>query len=204
MSAPPPNGVYVPAVLFFDEHDDLDISSIQKHVLRLAQVGQVPSKFRLLINISYRAGLLEYWCKVPMEKLNICKITRFTNQQAIHTRSYRSREERRLMIHEIRRTLNINGYEKVLVIAGTGTPSTRETIELCKDAQQAGASHALVLTPSVWPKAMTRENIIRFYTQVCIFLLSDDFNTERSPGCQWISDPDHDLQFPNSHGWYRS
>ena len=80
MSAPPPSGVYVPAVLFFDEHDDLDIFSIQKHVLRLAQVGQVPSKFCLLINISYRAGLLEYWCKVPMEKLNTSKITCFINQ----------------------------------------------------------------------------------------------------------------------------
>jgi len=103
-----------------------------------------------------------------MEKLNTCKVTHFTNQQAIHTRSHRSREERRLMIDETRRTLNINGYDKVLVIAGTGTPSTRETIELCKDAQQAGASHALVLTPSVWPKAMTPENIIRFHTQVCL------------------------------------
>lgn len=74
------------------------------------------------------------------------------------------------MIDETRRILNMNGYEKVLVVAGTGTPSTRETIELCKDAQQAGASHALVLTPSVWPKLMTPENIIRFHTQVCLNL----------------------------------
>ena len=37
MSAPPP-GYYVPAVLFFDEQEDLDEPAIQAHILRLAQV----------------------------------------------------------------------------------------------------------------------------------------------------------------------
>lgn len=40
-SLPPPNGVYVPAVLFMDQNEDLDISSITSHVLRLAQVGNM-------------------------------------------------------------------------------------------------------------------------------------------------------------------
>lgn len=35
--APPP-GVYVPAVLYFDENDELDQESIKAHVLRLAKV----------------------------------------------------------------------------------------------------------------------------------------------------------------------
>lgn len=38
-SAPPSPGVYVPAVLFFDENEELDIPSIKSHVLRLAQGG---------------------------------------------------------------------------------------------------------------------------------------------------------------------
>lgn len=38
MSKAPPPGFYVPAVLFFDENENLDIPSIQAHVLRLAQV----------------------------------------------------------------------------------------------------------------------------------------------------------------------
>lgn len=38
-STPPPPGFYVPAVLFFDKNEDLDIPSIQAHVLRLAQVS---------------------------------------------------------------------------------------------------------------------------------------------------------------------
>lgn len=45
MSIAPPPGFYVPAVLFFDENEDLDIPSIQSHVLRLAQV-----RYYLLIN----------------------------------------------------------------------------------------------------------------------------------------------------------
>ncbi|THH30982.1 hypothetical protein EUX98_g3227 [Antrodiella citrinella] len=39
VSSPPPHGVYVPAVLFMDENEDLDIPAIQSHVLRLAQGG---------------------------------------------------------------------------------------------------------------------------------------------------------------------
>lgn len=37
MSAPPP-GYYVPAVLFFDETEELDEPAIQAHILRLAEV----------------------------------------------------------------------------------------------------------------------------------------------------------------------
>ena len=38
-SAPPPNGIYVPAVLFFDENEELDEEAIKSHVIRLAQVS---------------------------------------------------------------------------------------------------------------------------------------------------------------------
>ena len=38
MSKPPPPGIYVPAVLFFKEDEELDYEAIQKHILRLAQV----------------------------------------------------------------------------------------------------------------------------------------------------------------------
>jgi 4-hydroxy-2-oxoglutarate aldolase len=42
MSIPPPPGIYVPAVLFFNENEDLDFPSIKSHVLRLAQVRSSP------------------------------------------------------------------------------------------------------------------------------------------------------------------
>jgi 4-hydroxy-2-oxoglutarate aldolase len=37
-SKPPPPGIYVPAVLFFKEDEELDEEAIKMHVLRLAQV----------------------------------------------------------------------------------------------------------------------------------------------------------------------
>ena len=77
-----------------------------------------------------------------------------------------SHEERKHAIALTRKTLDENGFNNVLVIAGTGAQSTRESTKLCSDAHEAGASHALVLTPSTWPPQMTVENIIRFHTTV--------------------------------------
>ncbi|KAF7327591.1 putative 4-hydroxy-2-oxoglutarate aldolase, mitochondrial [Mycena kentingensis (nom. inval.)] len=77
-----------------------------------------------------------------------------------------SHEERKAAIALTRKTLDESGFNNVLVIAGTGAQSTRETKKLCADAKEAGASHVLVLTPAVWPPQMTVENIIRFHTEV--------------------------------------
>jgi len=52
------------------------------------------------------------------------------------------------------------------VIAGTGAQSTRETIQLCKEAKAAGATFALVLTPCTWVPAMTREAVLTFHRTV--------------------------------------
>jgi len=65
--------------------------------------------------------------------------------------------------------LNDNGFESVLVIAGTGAQSTRETIQLCHEAKNAGASHALVLTPSTWLPAMSVDTILKFHREVGYF-----------------------------------
>ena len=37
--SPPPPGYYVPAVLFFDQNEELDVIAIKAHILRLAQVS---------------------------------------------------------------------------------------------------------------------------------------------------------------------
>lgn len=77
-----------------------------------------------------------------------------------------SQDERKQAIQLTRQTLDEHGFHDVLVIAGTGAQSTRETKKLCVDAKDAGASHALVLTPSTWPPQMTVDNIIRFHREV--------------------------------------
>ncbi|MEN6369860.1 MAG: dihydrodipicolinate synthase family protein [Thermotogota bacterium] len=52
------------------------------------------------------------------------------------------------------------------MIAGTGCPSTRETIELTRDAAKIGADAALVLPPSYYRGRMTREALVRYYSSV--------------------------------------
>ncbi|OBZ72265.1 putative 4-hydroxy-2-oxoglutarate aldolase, mitochondrial [Grifola frondosa] len=131
-STPPPPGVYVPAVLFFDEHEELDIPAIKAHVLRLAQGGVT--------------GIL----------------VQGSNGEAQHL----SHDERKEAIRITRQTLDENGFRQVLVIAGTGGQSTRETKKLCVDAKEAGATHCLVLTPGVWPAQMTPDKILRFHREV--------------------------------------
>lgn len=77
-----------------------------------------------------------------------------------------SHDERKLLIRHARDTLSTNGFEHVLVIAGTGAQSTKETKKLCVDAKDVGASHVLVLTPSVWPPQMNGERILKFHRDV--------------------------------------
>ncbi|KAF8206545.1 hypothetical protein K438DRAFT_1714957 [Mycena galopus ATCC 62051] len=77
-----------------------------------------------------------------------------------------SHDERKEAIRLTRATLDENGFQNTLVIAGTGAQSTRETKKLCVDAKEAGASHVLVLTPSTWPPQMNVDNIIRFHREV--------------------------------------
>ncbi len=77
-----------------------------------------------------------------------------------------SHDERKETIRHARKTLDENGFQNVLVIAGTGGQSTKETKKLCVDAKEAGASHALVLTPGVWPNQMNKERIIKFHQDV--------------------------------------
>ena len=77
-----------------------------------------------------------------------------------------SHDERKQAIALTRKALDDNGFKGVVVIAGTGAQSTKETKKLCVDAKEAGAAYALVLTPSVWPPQMTKANIIRFHQEV--------------------------------------
>ena len=100
-----------------------------------------------------------------------------------------TREERKTAIALTRKTLDDNGFQNTLVIAGTGAQSTRETIQFCVDAKESGASHALVLTSSTWPPQMTPDNIIRFHTAVrsscircqCMLVLANAPHLSRSP-----------------------
>jgi len=55
---------------------------------------------------------------------------------------------------------------EMLIMAGTGCESTRETIRLTNDCAKLGAHAALVITPHFYGGKMTAEALIRYYTDV--------------------------------------
>lgn len=64
-----------------------------------------------------------------------------TMGEAIHL----SHVERTTLIKAARKALDDAGYKSIPVIAGTGAGSTRETIELCKEAADAEADYVIVI-----------------------------------------------------------
>lgn len=58
-----------------------------------------------------------------------------------------SPSERITLITSSRKALDDAGLTEVPIIAGTGVGSTRETIELSKQAAEAGADCAIVISP---------------------------------------------------------
>ena len=56
--------------------------------------------------------------------------------------------------------------DHMLVIAGTGCESTRETIELTRDCAEAGAHAALVVTPHYYGGRMNEAALIGYFTDV--------------------------------------
>ncbi|EHY55607.1 hypothetical protein HRR86_007480 [Exophiala dermatitidis] len=65
-----------------------------------------------------------------------------------------------------RRVLDKHGRKDAAIIAGCGAQSTKETILLCREAKDAGADFALVLSPSYWTAAMGKPTIKAFFNDV--------------------------------------
>jgi len=70
--------------------------------------------------------------------------------EAIHL----THAERTSLIKAARKALNGVGLDHVPIIAGTGTGSTRETIELCEEAAEAGADAAIVIASGYFAGAL--------------------------------------------------
>ncbi|KAF4614303.1 hypothetical protein G7Y89_g15435 [Cudoniella acicularis] len=74
--------------------------------------------------------------------------------------------ERQEVIAVASAVLKEHGKRDAVIIAGCGAQSTRETIQLCKEAQEAGADFALILSPSYWTGAMQKPAIQKFFLDV--------------------------------------
>jgi len=127
-------GIFAPIPTFFlPDTEDLDISSFEAHVVRIAQAGVGP----------VIAGSMG---------------------EAIHL----SRAERVVLIQTARKALNNAGLHSTPIIAGTGGGSTRETLELTKEAAAAGADYVLVIASGYFAGALAgdREALKAFFVEV--------------------------------------
>ncbi|KAK4049102.1 hypothetical protein OIO90_005572 [Microbotryomycetes sp. JL221] len=76
-----------------------------------------------------------------------------------------ARSERKTLIETARQVIDDNKFQ-VQLIAGTGGNSTRDTIELTKDAADAGADSAMVITPGYFAGALSSKALKTFFVDV--------------------------------------
>lgn len=89
-------------------------------------------------------------------------VTHGSNGEAVHL----SHEERKLINKTTRAALDDAGKKDLPVIVGCGAQSTRETIQLCKEASESGGSHALVLPPAYYGGLLDTTNIKSYFRAV--------------------------------------
>ncbi|GLI79614.1 hypothetical protein PoHVEF18_007952 [Penicillium ochrochloron] len=77
-----------------------------------------------------------------------------------------SAEERKKLVKVARKAAVDSGRPKFPIVAGISGQSTVESIQLAEDALSAGADFGLLLPPSYWAKAVTKEAILGFYHDV--------------------------------------
>lgn len=102
---------------------------------------------------------------VRMAKAGVAGIaTQGSNGEAVHL----SQSERKQVTSTTRSALRQAGFDALPIIVGCGAQSTREVIELCKDAHSSGGDYALVLPPSYYAPlfAPNSKSISKFFTDV--------------------------------------
>lgn len=83
--------------------------------------------------------------------------------EAVHL----SHEERNLVVQAAREALDSDpSLADVPLIAGTGASSTRETIELTKEAASHGADFAMVIAPGYFAGALDKSALKTFFVEV--------------------------------------
>ncbi|KAB5596489.1 Dihydrodipicolinate synthetase family protein [Ceratobasidium theobromae] len=75
-------------------------------------------------------------------------------------------EERVILIHAAREALDSVGLTTVPVIAGTGIGSTKGTIELTRQAAEAGADYSIVIASGYYAGGLNNESLTRFFLDV--------------------------------------
>ncbi|KAL4866212.1 hypothetical protein BDV12DRAFT_210655 [Aspergillus spectabilis] len=77
-----------------------------------------------------------------------------------------SASERQELVRVARRAATDLGLPEFPVVAGISGQSTNESIRLAEEAHEVGADFGLLLPPSYWVKAVTKDVIVDFYREV--------------------------------------
>jgi len=85
-----------------------------------------------------------------------------SNGEAVHL----THSEKSAVTKATREALDEAGFQDVSVMVGCSAQSVRETVELCKEAADAGGDSALLISASYYRSAMTEEAIYQYYTKV--------------------------------------
>ncbi|KAK4044390.1 hypothetical protein C8A01DRAFT_12258 [Parachaetomium inaequale] len=134
--APLPKGVYVPMPAFFHASDNDAID--------------IPATQRHTARL-LAAGITGL-------------VVHGSNGEAVHL----SRRERRAIIEAVADAVRheTDSHVPVPIIAGCSAQSVRETLELCREAKDAGATHALVLPPGYYRGLMDSDGVVGYFERV--------------------------------------
>ncbi|KAL7281183.1 LOW QUALITY PROTEIN: hypothetical protein ACG7TL_004491 [Trametes sanguinea] len=140
-SRPLTPGIYAPIPTFF--HSDTE------------DLGECASRKKVVDNeltsVRYPADIDSFTTHVVrVAKAGVGPLLAGSMGEAHHL----THAERVTLIKAARRALDDAGLTHVPLIAGTGAGSTRETVELCNEAAQAGADYAIVIASGYYAGAI--------------------------------------------------
>lgn len=88
--------------------------------------------------------------------------TQGSNGEAVHL----THKERKLVTKTTRMALDRAGFHSLPIIVGCGSQSTRETVDLCREASESGGDYALVLPPSYYKPLFSASSVVEFFQEV--------------------------------------
>ncbi|WQF80691.1 Putative aldolase-type TIM barrel [Colletotrichum destructivum] len=89
-------------------------------------------------------------------------VTHGSNGEAVHL----DHAERQLINRTTRAALDAAGKADLPLIVGCGAQSTRETVQLCREAASSGGDYALVLPPAYYGGLLTTDHILQHFREV--------------------------------------